>query len=171
LQKNSALLLLLSELPKYSLAYAPAASELISNTLFTNYLQITTNFIRNNPLQMPASVATISQQVFTQFYKTFDPYRPTVFSGPGYYFKYTPANPKADDTSVLSLSSNTIASVVYIYFNSTIDASLKRITGAAFVFLGQTSSTNLNLQLKKIGFLGSNQNYIVYSTAISGNNL
>jgi hypothetical protein len=104
---------------------------------------------------------SLSQLVFSQLFKTFDPYQPTIFAGPGYYFKYTPSNPLADDTSVVSLSSNSVSSVVFIYFNSTTDPSLKRITGNTFVFLNQAAALQLSLQIKKISFLGSNEDYVI----------
>jgi hypothetical protein len=133
-------------------------------------LQITTNFIRNNPAQLTQVITSISSKIFNHYYKTFDPNNPTILFGPGYYFKYTPANPEKAESSVVSLSSSTIPSFVYIYFNSTTDSSLKRITGSALVFTNQ-SPPNLNLQLKKINFLGSNQDYMVYSTTSTGDSL
>lgn len=130
---NSTLLLLLSEMPMYNFTYIPANSaELISNSLFATYLQITTNYIRNNPSSMPATITALSQAVFTRFNKTFDPYQPTIFSGPGYYFKYTPTNMIAsnDDSSVVTfIPLSALASVTYIFFNSSINPSLKKITG------------------------------------------
>lgn len=133
LLRNSPLLLLLSEMPKYSFTYSPAdPAELISNSLFATYLQITTNYIRNNPSQMPTSINTLSQGVFTRFSKTFDPYKPTIFYGPCYYFKYTPPSMAAsnDDSSVVTFSPpSPLASVTYIFFNSSINPALKKITG------------------------------------------
>jgi hypothetical protein len=133
LLRNSPLLLLLSEMPKYSFTYSPAdPAELISSSLFATYLQITTNYIRNNPSQMPATVTALSQAVFSRFSKTFDPYEPTTFSGPGYYFKYTPPNMAAsnDDSTVVTFSpASALASAIYIFFSSSVNPSLKKITG------------------------------------------
>jgi hypothetical protein len=152
-------LLLLSELPNYNWIFSPKSTELISNDQFANYLQITSNYIRNHVLQASTSVQSLCQLVFSQLNSTFDPYQSTILSGAGYYFKYTPANAK-DDTTVVSLSQTNIASIVFLYFNSTVDSSLKRITGTAYVYLDQ-ASTQLNLKLKKISFLGNNENYMV----------
>ena len=174
LMQSASSLLLLSELPKFAATYAPIADtnnkELISNKLIANYLQITSNFIRNNPAQLTQVIASLSSKIFNLYYKTFDPDNPTILFGPGYYFKYTPANPEKSESSVVSLSSDTLPSFVYIYFNSTTESSLKRITGSVLVFTNQ-SSPNLNVQLKKINFLGSNQNYMVYSTSSAGDGL
>jgi hypothetical protein len=116
---------------------------------------------------MSSSALTVSQLTFNQIYKTFDPYLPTIFSGPGYYFKYTPANTLTDDTTVASLSTNNDSSVILIFFNSTTDSTLKRITGTTYLFLNNKVS-QLNLKLKKINFLGNNENYIIIS---NGNQL
>ena len=95
--QSASSLLLLSELPKFAATYAPIADsnnkELISNTLLANYLQITTNLIRNNPVQLTQLIASLSSKIFSLYYKTFDPDNPTILFGPGYYFKHTPANP------------------------------------------------------------------------------
>lgn len=104
--------------------------------------------------------------VFDQISKTFDPYKPTIFSGPGYYFKYTPTNPTSDDTTVVSINQTTVASVVYIYFTSTIDTTAPRLTGLAYVFLNQANTAQVNLKIKKISFLGNNE----YTTVIYNGN-
>ena len=99
----------------------------------------------------------MSKLVFDQLFNSFDPYKPTIFSGPGYYFKYTPANPTSDDSTVVSISQTTVASVVYIYFTSAVDSTNPRLTGLAYVFLNQANTAQLNLKIKKISFLGNNE--------------
>lgn len=148
----------------------------MSNVQFANYLQILTNYIRNNYQWAANNISSVSQLVFGSMYATFDPYNPTTFSGPGYYFKYTPANSLTDDATVATISSTSVASVIFILFNSTIDSSIQRITGTTYIFLNQPDSTTVTLTIKSINFLSSNQQYIVISNSnqltlpISSNN-
>lgn len=119
--------------------------------------------MRNHPLQMNISARSIAQLVFNQLYKTFDPYQPTIISGPGYYFKYTPSNPKKNDSSVITINNITISSIIFIYFNSTIDSNFKKITGTTFIFMNQAAPIQVDLTIKKIDFLGSNEYYFLYT--------
>jgi len=43
-----------------------------------------------------------------------------------------------------------------IFFNGTIDLSVKRITGTVYIFLNQATAAQLNLRIKKLNFLGNN---------------
>lgn len=160
-------LLLLSELPNYNFVYTPASGDLLSPNQFATYLQITTNYIRNHYQYAASQVAAIANFTLTFMSKVFNPFNSTTFSGPGYYFKYLPSTAQTEDSSFVSVTQSSPAQpvAILVLFNSTYNAST--ITGGAYVFLGSmTASSNVTLKIKKIGFLGSNQNYQVFANNV-----
>ena len=158
---NRVLLQMLSELPQYAFTYTPATGDLLSEEQMATYLQITTNRIRNDPTNTGARVLEVAQSVFNDLYKAFSPYRDTVLAGPGYYFKYTPDTATSQDNTVLTLSGTTLSTLAIVLFNSTVNSSNDRITGTAFLFVNGLADATLSLTLKKIGFLGEDEQYTV----------
>jgi hypothetical protein len=162
---NLPLLLLLSELPSYNFTFTPDTNELISLTQLATHLQIITNIIRSTPSSINTQLSTLSQLIFAQdSAKTFQAYSPTILSGKGYYFKFTPSTIESDNSTFASTVQSTTTrknEFLYVFINSTTDPLTPRITGTAAVFLNPPTTAQLTLQLKKINFLSNNQQYTV----------
>jgi len=93
---------LLSELPQFNFDYTPSlTTELLSPKQFATYLQIKTNYIRNNPTLISPQTSLLASFALTRMNNVFDPYSATILAGPGYYFKFSPATMETDDSSVV----------------------------------------------------------------------
>jgi len=137
---------------------------LISLPQLAAHLQIVTNVIRNNISTINTQLSALSQLIFSQdSSKTFNSYTPTILTGKGYYFKFTPSSIESDDTTFVSTvqQGTRQSELIYIFINSTVDPQIKRITGTAAVFLNQNTAAQLTLKLKKLSFLSNSEQYIV----------
>ena len=146
----------------------PSSSDLLSQNQFAAYIQMKTNYIRNHYQTAGVQALAIASFTLNNMNNVFSPFSSTVLSGPGYYFKYNPATYQSDDTSFVSITQTTTpqSSVVLVLFNNTV-STLKAITGYAYVFLGNLStSSNVSLKIKKIGFLESYQSYSVQANGM-----
>jgi len=141
----------------------------LSEKQFASYIQMKVNYIRNHYQYASAQALAIANFTFNSQFNVFSPYSPTVISGPGYYFKYSPSTSQLDDSSFVTISqiNSNQSSVVFVLFNNTV-TSIKAITGYVYVFLGSlNASSNVTLKVKKIGFLESYQSYLVQANGIS----
>ena len=49
-------------------------------------------------------IVNFKNWIFNTQYKAFNPENSTIFSGPGFYFKYSPKNVVSDDKSFVTIS-------------------------------------------------------------------
>lgn len=91
LLSNLRTVLLLSELPQFQLIDTYTSSNvLFEKEQFGTYIQIKTNYIRNNQGAMSSTVMSLATLGLNNMKDVFSPFESTVLAGPGYYFKFNP---------------------------------------------------------------------------------